>query len=43
VTSSLAVHNIDQVSLGQHGRLRAIDEVVRVLAPGGRLLIADLT
>src|SRR5262245_61864873 len=42
VTSSLAIHNIDQFSLAQRGRLQAIDEATRVLAPGGRLVIADL-
>ena len=38
VLSSLAVHNIK----GHAGRVRAIDEAVRVLRPGGRLVIADL-
>jgi SAM-dependent methyltransferase len=38
VVSSLAIHNIR----GHEGRSRAIDEAVRVLRPGGRLLIADL-
>jgi len=38
VVSSVAIHNIK----GQHGRARAIDEAVRVLRPGGRLLVADL-
>jgi ubiquinone/menaquinone biosynthesis C-methylase UbiE len=38
VLSSLAVHNIK----GRAGRDRAIDEAVRVLRPGGRLLIADI-
>jgi arsenite methyltransferase len=37
VVSSLAIHNIR----GSQGRSRAIDEAVRVLRPGGRLLIAD--
>jgi ubiquinone/menaquinone biosynthesis C-methylase UbiE len=37
VLSSLAIHNIS----AQAGRLQAIDEAVRVLKPGGRLLIAD--
>jgi arsenite methyltransferase len=38
VISSLAIHNIK----GQKGRAEAIDEAVRVLKPGGRILIADL-
>jgi SAM-dependent methyltransferase len=38
VVSSLAIHNIRS----HEGRRRAIDEAVRVLKPGGRLLIADL-
>jgi arsenite methyltransferase len=38
VVSSLAIHNIH----GADGRRPAIDEAVRVLRPGGRLLIADL-
>jgi ubiquinone/menaquinone biosynthesis C-methylase UbiE len=38
VLSSLAIHNI-----GEHeGRLQALDEAVRVLQPGGRLVIADM-
>jgi ubiquinone/menaquinone biosynthesis C-methylase UbiE len=37
VVSSLALHNIRKVS----DREKAIDEAVRVLRPGGRLLIAD--
>ncbi|WP_329237320.1 class I SAM-dependent methyltransferase [Actinoallomurus sp. NBC_01490] len=39
IVSSLAVHNIK----GADGRARAIDEAVRVLRPGGRLLIADIS
>jgi ubiquinone/menaquinone biosynthesis C-methylase UbiE len=38
VLSSLAIHNIS----GRAGRERAISEAVRVLRPGGRLLIVDL-
>ena len=38
VVSSLAMHNIK----GRAGRERAIEEAVRVLRPGGRLLIADI-
>jgi len=38
VLSSLAIHNIP----GAVSRTRAIDEAARVLAPGGRLLIADI-
>jgi SAM-dependent methyltransferase len=37
VLSSLAIHNIPE----RTGRLLAIDEAVRVLKPGGGLLIAD--
>ncbi len=38
VVSSLAIHNIS----GRVGREKAIDEAVRVLRPGGRLMIADI-
>jgi len=38
IVSSIAIHNIK----GRAGRQRAIDEAVRVLRPGGRLLVADL-
>jgi SAM-dependent methyltransferase len=38
VVSSVAVHNVK----GRAGREKAIGEAVRVLRPGGRLLIADL-
>jgi arsenite methyltransferase len=38
VVSSLAIHNIK----GRAGREQAINEAVRVLRPGGRLLIADM-
>lgn len=36
--SSLAIHNIP----GSEGRLQAIDEAIRVLKPGGQLMIADI-
>jgi SAM-dependent methyltransferase len=39
VTSALAIHNI----AAQEDRHRALDEAMRVLRPGGQLLIADIT
>ncbi len=38
VVSSLAIHNLP----GNKARLSAIDEAIRVLRPGGRIVIADL-
>ena len=38
VVSNVAIHNIR----GRRRRLEAIDEAMRVLRPGGRMLIADL-
>lgn len=38
IVSSIAIHNIPNAA----GRKSAIDEAVRVLRPGGRILIADL-
>ncbi|MEU6507407.1 methyltransferase domain-containing protein [Streptomyces sp. NPDC046942] len=37
VTSALAIHNIPS----PEGRCRAVDEAMRVLRPGGQLLVAD--
>jgi len=37
VTSAMAIHNIPSTE----GRYRAVDEAIRVLRPGGQLLIAD--
>jgi arsenite methyltransferase len=38
IVSSLAIHNIPDLA----GRIRAIEEIARALAPGGRIAIADL-
>lgn len=38
VTSALAIHNIPSAQ----GRATAVDEAVRVLRPGGRLVVADI-
>ena len=38
VMSNLAIHNLP----GKDARLSAIDEAVRVLRPGGRVILADL-
>ena len=38
IVSSLAIHNIPEAE----GRLRAVDEAIRMLKPGGRLLVADI-
>jgi ubiquinone/menaquinone biosynthesis C-methylase UbiE len=37
VTSAMAIHNIPSAQ----GRYRAVDEAMRVLRPGGQLLVAD--
>ncbi|MFD7183985.1 class I SAM-dependent methyltransferase [Streptomyces sp. NPDC059904] len=37
MTSALAIHNIPL----RERRFRAVDEAMRVLRPGGRLLVAD--
>jgi ubiquinone/menaquinone biosynthesis C-methylase UbiE len=37
VTSALAIHNVPS----PEGRYRALDEAMRVLRPGGQLLVAD--
>ncbi len=39
VTSALAIHNIP----AREDRYRAVDEAMRVLRPGGQLLIADIS
>jgi SAM-dependent methyltransferase len=39
VTSALAIHNIS----APEQRYRAVDEAMRVLRPGGQLVVADLT
>ncbi len=42
VLRSLAIHNIAEVQHSKEGCLEAIDQAVRVLKPGGRLMIADI-
>lgn len=37
VTSAMAIHNVPSAQ----GRFHAIDEAIRVLRPGGQLLVAD--
>jgi ubiquinone/menaquinone biosynthesis C-methylase UbiE len=38
VTSAMAIHNIPS----SEGRYRAVDEAMRVLRPGGQLIVADV-
>lgn len=38
VVSSLAIHNVK----GKSGRNQVMEETIRVLRPGGRLMLADL-
>jgi ubiquinone/menaquinone biosynthesis C-methylase UbiE len=38
IVSNIAIHNVS----GRENRARAIDEAVRVLRPGGRLMVADI-
>jgi arsenite methyltransferase len=38
IVSNIAIHNVP----GRDNRARAIDEAVRVLRPGGRLMVADI-